>query len=1011
MNKNLLLGFSFIILVAVLLNACSEAANEASEKEQTNLVIPQNVRVTPLESSVRIEWDQIPDVRAYNIYMASEPGVNKYNYNTLPGGMKHEKATSPFTHDASLTDGTTYYFVLTAVYTKGESPESEQVAGTPGQAILTVPQNLTVTALDSNVQLQWNPVDGATGYAVYMANESGVTKDNFDTLAGGMQHFVNDTFFTHPTPLVNGTTYYFVVTALNEMGNESAVSEQVSATPKRSIPKVPQNVAITPLDSNIELTWDAVDGAGQYNIYMASESGVNKTNYDKLTFGMKHTVTANSFTHPTPLVNGTPYFFVITALNDAGESAESEQVTATPIAAIAIPAQPQNVVGISLDASAHISWDAVTGATEYNVYMTAEAGVTPVNYSSLSDGAKFTTTATTFEHDPTLNNGQPYYFIVTATNLTGESIASQEIPVTPWARADIGNTGLYSFDETNGVVTMEGAGIDIWGTTDEFYYAYAQLAGDGEIIARVTGQSNTSPWAKAGVMVRESIDPDSRHVFVMATPEHGVRFQRRANTTDITGDETTRINNEPAPRWIRLIRRADTFEAYESADGVNWRFIGTQVVPMNQDALVGLAVTSHSSGVLSRATFENVTINHQVPVPPSPQDVSGALPFAGAVDNKDSYYYLTGLDGAAVYNINLTGLTDDADVIVYEDAFNTVKCGSYRSGILAEACLATPNSTGELFIRVNGSYSVAGANFTIGVSQWTGQDIGTVAAAGSDSGSDGSFSISGSGVDIYGTADGFHFVYQPIAGDVEIIARVASQDNTDDWAKAGVMIRETLATDAVFVDAVVTPVNGVRFQSRNAIGGSVVHDNTRVNTAVAPRWVRLVRRGDSFDVYESTNGAKWLYIGSTQVYMDQNAYVGLAVTSHNDGVLSTATFDNVRVYYDAGNPLVINDITPASFPLVDSVDTMDKFYSVSGLAVNTAYTVVLDNLSDNADLHVYTDALFGTPVCPVPGVTPTIPDGTTAESCVVTATATGQIFIRVNGSYSTAGATFTLDAQ
>ena len=164
-------------------------------------------------------------------------------------------------------------------------------------------------------------------------------------------------------------------------------------------------------------------------------------------------------------------------------------------------------------------------------------------------------------------------------------------------------------------------------------------------------------------------------------------------------------------------------------------------------------------------------------------------------------------------------------------------------------------------------------------------------------------------------------------------------------------------------------------------------------------------------INESANGNKWLYIGSTQVNMSQNAYVGLAVTSHNDGVLSTATFDSVKVYNDAGKPLVITDATPASFPLVDSVGITDKFYSVSGLAVDTGYTVALDNLSDNADLHVYTDVLFGTPVCPVPGVTPSIPDGTTAESCVVTSTATGQIFIRVNGSYSASGASFTLDVQ
>ena len=69
-------------------------------------------------------------------------------------------------------------------------------------------------------------------------------------------------------------------------------------------------------------------------------------------------------------------------------------------------------------------------------------------------------------------------------------------------------------------------------------------------------------------------------------------------------------------------------------------------------------------------------------------------------------------------------------------------------------------------------------------------DIGAVAAPGNFGESNGTFTVSGSGADIFGTADEFHFVYRQINGDTTITARVASLQNTNVWAKAAVMIRE-----------------------------------------------------------------------------------------------------------------------------------------------------------------------------------------------------------------------------
>jgi len=178
-------------------------------------------------------------------------------------------------------------------------------------------------------------------------------------------------------------------------------------------------------------------------------------------------------------------------------------------------------------------------------------------------------------------------------------------------------------------------------------------------------------------------------------------------------------------------------------------------------------------------------------------------------------------------------------------------------------------------------------------SPFTSSDIGSVGHAGSASYANGTFTVAGSGADIWNTADAFHDVYQTLTGDGQIVARVASQIATDPWAKAGVMMRETLAADSRYADMVVTPGNGAAFQRRAATGGYAAH--TAGPSVTAPYWVRLVRLGDTLTGYVSSDGVTWRGAGSDTVSMAATVYVGLAVTAHNNNALSTATFDHVAI--------------------------------------------------------------------------------------------------------------------
>ncbi|MCH6259019.1 putative glycoside hydrolase [Puniceicoccaceae bacterium K14] len=192
-----------------------------------------------------------------------------------------------------------------------------------------------------------------------------------------------------------------------------------------------------------------------------------------------------------------------------------------------------------------------------------------------------------------------------------------------------------------------------------------------------------------------------------------------------------------------------------------------------------------------------------------------------------------------------------------------------------------------------GASSIAVTTSTFSNGSLLSQDIGSVSAAGSVSESGGTYTINGSGSDIWGTADEFQFVFDSLDGDGEIVARVASVDNTNVWAKAGVMIRESLSADSVHAMTVVTPSNGVSFQRRTSAGGNSAH--TTIGGVTAPQWLRITRSGNTFTSAYSLNGVSWTNIGSTTVNMSNSVYIGMVVTSHNDGTLCTAVMDNVAI--------------------------------------------------------------------------------------------------------------------
>jgi hypothetical protein len=220
----------------------------------------------------------------------------------------------------------------------------------------------------------------------------------------------------------------------------------------------------------------------------------------------------------------------------------------------------------------------------------------------------------------------------------------------------------------------------------------------------------------------------------------------------------------------------------------------------------------------------------------------------------------------------------------------------------AASTTATFSSAGIYTLRLTASDSVlsgsADLTATVGgplPSPWSDQDIGAVGRQGKGSFVTGTFIELGSGADIGASADAFHYIYQPLNGNGTIIARIATQKNSDPSAKAGLMIRETLTAGSKYAAVVITPSTSIISQRRIKTNGTTATTTATGTQFVVPYWLKLTRTGNSLASFYSSDGVTWTSAGSNTVAMGASVFIGLAVTSHSNVFNSTATIDHVNM--------------------------------------------------------------------------------------------------------------------
>ncbi len=342
------------------------------------------------------------------------------------------------------------------------------------------------------------------------------------------------------------------------------------------------------------------------------------------------------------------------------------------------------------------------------------------------------------------------------------------------------------------------------------------------------------------------------------------------------------------PYWLKLVRSGSSFAAYISPDGVDWTQIqSSETISMGTNVYIGLVVIIGNTSYLAKYNISNVSVTQSSSQPPVISSVSAT----------------SGSTGSQVVILGSNfGSTQSSSGVTLNGAPVTINSWS---ATVIDVTIPSSASTGYLVVSIAPSMDSNPVFFTVTSqalpSGWFDTDIGTVGTTGSAGYASGTFTVSGAGSGLGGTADSFHFVYQPLAAAGTIVARVSSFSSSTSSGSAGVMIRETLTagsteTSTNFANSGSGSYYGY-LNYRTSTNGTASGQQGSAGQAFVPYWLKVTRSGNTLSGYTSTDGVTWTQTQSTHtITMATNVYIGLAVLSGSTTTLATATFDHVSTY-------------------------------------------------------------------------------------------------------------------
>jgi len=590
-----------------------------------------------------LSWTQGNLAVSHDVYMGDNfNDVNEGTVDTFRGNQTllfYVAGFPGFAYPDGLINGTTYYWRIDEVnVAEPNSPWKGDVWSftvTPKTAHIPEPSE-GAEFVNLNVQLKWRAGFSAKLHYIY-------TGENFDEVnnaTGGTSLGMTN---YNPGPLKLAKTYYWRVDefdgAVTHKGNVWSFTTLGAVSGPN-----PADGAVG-VKPSVDISWDAGAVAASHEVYFGMDADAVK-NATKASPEYKGPKALGEESYdPGKLTLNTVYYWRIEEVNGVNpDSPWAGNVWSFTTGDFFVIDDFEDY-----DAGANQIWYAWHDGLGYGTPGTADyfAG----NGTGAAVGNENTASYT---EETIVHVGGKSMPVAYDNNKQGHSKYSEvELKLTDqrnWTEENVTGLSLWfrgypasvgSFAEGPvGTYTTTASGTDIWdvsgvgsGFHDEFHFAYKTLTGPGSIVARVMSVGDTDDWAKAGVMIRETLDADSKHAMMVVTPASGVSFQQRPETSGASADDTTA--GITAPYWVKIDRdMAGNFKAYSSANGSTWLMQGVaEPIQMGANVYIGLAVTAHSAGATCKAVFTNVTTTGSVGPQWANQDI-------GIISNAPEPFYV-----------------------------------------------------------------------------------------------------------------------------------------------------------------------------------------------------------------------------------------------------------------------------------------------------------------------------------------------------------------------------------
>ncbi|HTJ79865.1 MAG TPA: discoidin domain-containing protein [Rariglobus sp.] len=850
---------------------------------------PSSVKALPGSGQVTLSWSGPATATNFTVLRSTQAGGT---YSTV-GTFSTSQAV-----DSSPANGTTYYYTVVANGPSGSSQPSAPVACTPRYpstfgSIRANSNNRYVSAVGANALIPNQAYPTST--EIFELLDLGGGQSALRAFAGGgyvsVQSPGNNQLYAIASSIgaterfsvlnyTDGTfslqsqanTYY--VTAPNT-GTQPLVANRTSAgswekyyfSADPSLKKSTTGLNAFAGDGQVSLSWNAMTDAINYVVARSTTAGGPYTQVAQ--------VTGTTFTD-TGLTDGTTYYYVVSALSNSVTGPNSDTVGATPQA----PAGTLNRTGWLFTASVSGGGNPPSNAGDGNIATRWSTGgaQAPGQWFQADMGSVNTITKLVLDQGASsgdwprgyqvnvsedgVNWGYPVATGVGTVNVTTITLAAPQTVRYIRITQTGSTTGTYwSIHEFQ----VYGTPVQVLDRTGWVASGSINAAPSNAVGNAIDGNTGTR-WSTVGAQANGQwfqVDMGSLHAFSQVVMDCG----------PWPGD------------WPR------GYQIYVSNNGASWgspvatgagaSTITAVSFPEQIARYIRVVQTGSTTGTYWSIGEFNVT-GTPVSSPGAPNSVTVASGYGQASLS------WAAVSGATTYTIKRSTTSGGPYAVVASNILGTSFTDTgLTNGVTYYYVVSAVNNSGT-------SINSAEASIAVGSlpSPWQTTDIGSVGVTGSAF-YDGTsvFTVAGSGADIAGTTDSFRYVYQAASGDCSIVANVTSQQNTNSWAKAGVMIRETTAAGAA--NAAVLASNGaVNFQWRSATGSST--QSASGGWTSPTQWVKVTRIGNSFSAFRSSDGVNWIVIGTPQtITMASSSLMGLAVTAHNNTVTSTVTFDHV----------------------------------------------------------------------------------------------------------------------